>query len=61
MNHQRKTKPPMPTARQAKFDLAMSERWQQFCDSDQQACRQALALLLHEVMSQQPGNKQDER
>jgi hypothetical protein len=61
MNHHRKIEPTVQIARQTKLDLVMSERWQQLCDADQKACRQALAHLLREVMSQQSGNKHDER
>jgi hypothetical protein len=43
------------------LDLMVAERWQQLCDNDQQACRRALALLLHEVISQQEGDTRDER
>jgi hypothetical protein len=61
MDHQRKIEPSAQIARQAKLDLVMSERWQQLCDADQKACRHALTHLLREVLSQQSGNKHDER
>lgn len=51
----------MPAARQGMLDLLVAERWQQLRDDDRQACRRALALLLHEVISQQEGDARDER
>jgi hypothetical protein len=60
-NHQRRAGPRVPAARQGKLGLVVAERWEQLRDGDRQACRRALALLLHEVISQREGNTQDER
>jgi hypothetical protein len=63
MNHQRKARPPVLAPRQGKLELVTEERWLRLRDTDRQACRQALALLLHEVVShpRQAGGGQDER
>ena len=49
------------TPRQQKLDFEQSERWRQLPVSDQEACRQALAKLLHQVISQPLKINDDER
>ncbi len=63
MNHRPKDKrlvtPPIP--HQQKLDFARSARWQQLPRSDQQTCRQSLARLLCQVISQTSQENEDER
>ena len=42
---------PVPIRHQQKLEFARSRQWQQFPSGTQQACRQALARLLCQVMS----------
>ncbi len=61
MNQRPNTKNLIPPPRQGKLDLPMSDRWQQLPEADQQACRQALAQLLYQVVTRQTGDQPDER
>jgi hypothetical protein len=61
MNQQQNTRKQVPPPRQGKLDLSMSDRWQQLPESDRQACRQALAQLLYQVVTSQSGDQHDER
>jgi len=48
--------------RQQTFDFARSKLWQQLPHTDQEACRQAITNLLHQVVAQpEQENKEDER
>lgn len=45
------------TPRQRSFNFLRPERWRGLPGADQQACRRALAALLHQVISQQTDNE----
>jgi len=64
-NHQRTTEQKtdaLPWApRQGELDLAGADRWQRFSAADRDACRQALAQLLYQVITNQPKNNENER
>ena len=45
--------------RQQTLDFARSERWHQLPHSDQQACRQAMAKLLYQVVAQAKENEDE--
>jgi len=57
MSYQLKTKPktgiPAGVPRQGELDLAGADRWQQLPSDDREACRQALAELLYQVITHQ--------
>jgi hypothetical protein len=61
MNHKQKIKPLERMPRQQTLDLSDPQQWRQLPDADQQACRDALAQLVYQMISQQPGDQQDER
>ena len=63
MNHRPKDKRLVtaPTPYQQKLDFARSARWQQLPRTDQQNCRQSLARLLYQVISQTCQENEDER
>jgi len=61
MNQQPNTRELIPPPRQGKLDLPMSDRWQQLPGADRQACCQALAQLLYQVVTRQSGDRSDER
>jgi len=47
--------------RQRELDLAGADRWQQFPGDDREACRQALAELLYQVITAQAQTNGHER
>jgi hypothetical protein len=61
MNHRLKTEHLELTPHQEILEFERSGLWPQLPAADQQGCRQALCQLLHQVISHQPEDRQDER
>lgn len=65
MSYQPQTEPktvvPAWVPRQGELDLAGADRWQQLPVEDREACRQALAELLYQVITRQPQANDHER
>lgn len=55
------TRIPAWVPRQGELDLAGADRWRQLPGDDRQACRQALAELLYQVITSQPQINDHER
>ena len=65
MSYQEKTEPKTEVLkwipRQGELDLTGANRWQQLPGDDREACRQAFAELLYQVITSQSGIRDHER
>jgi hypothetical protein len=65
MSYQEKTEPKTEVLkwvpRQGELDLTGDDRWRQLPGDDREACRQALAELLYQVITRQPQANDHER
>jgi hypothetical protein len=61
MNHPQDGVIPVPRARQGMLELHGAGRWQEFPESDRDACLQALARLLYEIITRQAEGDENER
>jgi hypothetical protein len=65
MSYQAKTEPRAEVLkwvpRQGELDLTGEDRWRQFPGDDREACRQALAELLYQVITNQSAIHDHER